>query len=422
MSDTPEKAKKLLLIAFHFPPQSGSSGLLRSLKFTRNLLNHGWRATVLTANPRAYERTENAQMEQIPAEVEVIRAFALDTRRHLSIRGRYARFLALPDRWISWCLGAVPVGWRAIRSKQIDVIFSTHPIPTAILIGWILNRLTGKPWVCDFRDLLTEDDFPTDPLTRRVCRWIERKAVKDASRIVFTAPSAIEEYLKRYPQLTRERCVLISNGYEEEDFRDLPATGARKPVTGAIRLIHSGLIYPQERDPRPFLQALSRLKREGKIAASSLQIDLRAPGSEDFYLPLIASLELGDIVKLLRPIPYRESLRETAAADALLLLQSAWCSRQIPAKAYEYLRVRKPILALTNLDGDTGHLLEETGGATIVPLENEAAIYAALPEFLAKVRSATHSLPKEGQAQRFSRTQQAADLAHHLDQLVTKTM
>jgi len=413
------KPKRLLLVAYHFPPQSGSSGLLRSLKFCRNLLSHGWRTTVLTAHERAYERVETSQLREIPPEIQVIRAFAFDTRRHFSVRGRYPGLLALPDRWVSWCLGAVPAGLRAIHREKIDVIFTTYPIATAVLIGWILHRLTGKPWIVDFRDLMTEDDYPTDPLTRRVYRWLERKAVRAASRIIFTAPSAIDVYLRRYPQLAPEKCVLIPNGYEEEDFRDLSQdVPGGKSLNGPIRLLHSGLIYPQERDPQPFLRALARLKREGAIHAPTLQVDLRAPGSEEFYTKLISALDLADFVRLLPPLPYRESLRETAAADALLLLQSAWCSRQIPAKAYEYLRVRKPILALTNNDGDTGRLLEDTGGATIVPLEDEEAIYEALPLFLQRLREHSHSLPNEQQVLRFSRTQQAAHLAKQLDQLV----
>lgn len=421
MRDTGQtRAKKLLLVAFHFPPQTGSSGLLRSLKFCRNLLAHGWRAIVLTADPGVYERLETDQLSQIPPEIEVIRAFALDTRRHFSVRGRYPGFLALPDRWVSWCLGAVPAGLRAVRREKIDVILTTHPIATAVLIGWILHRITGTPWVVDFRDLMTEDDYPTDAPTRRVYRWIERRAVRDASRIIFTAPSAIEVYLARYPDLSREKCVLIPNGYEEDDFRDLPSGVQQKVRAGSpLRLLHSGLVYPQERNPQPLLRAVSRLKREGAINAQSLQIDFRAPGNEEFYTKLVSDLDVTDVVNLLPPLPYRESLRETAAADALLLLQSAWCSRQIPAKAYEYLRLHKPILALTNHDGDTGRLLEETGGATIVPLEDEAAIYSALPAFLESARAGSHPLPKEDQAQRFSRTRQAADLARYLDELAT---
>lgn len=418
--------KKLLLVAFHFPPQAGSSGLLRSLKFSRNLLAHDWRTTVLTAKMRAYEKLDPSQLSQIPVEVKVVRAFALDTKRHLSIGGRYLDSLALPDRWVTWALGAIPAGLRIIRREKVGVIFSTFPIATAILIGWTLHRLTGKPWVADFRDLMTEDDYPVDPRIRRIYRSIERKAVLHAARIIFTAPSAVEEYLRRYPQLRREKCVVIANGYEEEDFQgitlinDAVSSTLAPNASAPLRLVHNGLIYPQERDPRPFFRALSRLKREGQLGPQ-LQIDLRASGSDDLYAKMLANLDLGDIVKLLPAIPYRESLKESAAADGLLLLQSAWCSRQIPAKAYEYLRLHRPILALTNQDGDTGRLLEETGGATIVALEDEEAIYLALPEFLRSLRAGKHPLPDPAIVNKFSRQEQAAQLARVLDEVFAES-
>ena len=412
---------KLLLVAFHFPPQVGSSGLLRSLKFSRNLLAHNWRATLLTAKTRAYEKLDPSQLSQIPPEVKVVRAFALDTKRHLSMGGRYLDTLALPDRWVTWALGAIPAGLRIIRRQKIDVIFSTFPIATAILIGWNLHRLTGRPWVADLRDLMTEDDYPVDPRTRRVYRSLEQKAVRHAARIIFTAPSAVEEYLRRYPELNREKCVVIANGYEEEDFQGITTeNSASREHSAPLRLVHNGLIYPQERDPRPFFRALSRLKKEGRLGPA-VQIDLRASGSDDLYSKMLTELDLTDVVKLLPAVPYRESLKESAAADGLLLLQSAWCSRQIPAKAYEYLRLRRPILALTNTDGDTGRLLEETGGATIAALEDEEAIYRALPEFLSNLRAGSHPLADSQISTRFSRREQAAELARVLDQVVAES-
>ena len=96
------------------------------------------------------------------------RVFALDTQRHLSFRGRYPRALALPDRWVSWCLGAILSGYRTIRREKCDVILTTFPIASAVLIGWILHRLTGTPWVADFRDSMTEPDYPRDRSTWRV--------------------------------------------------------------------------------------------------------------------------------------------------------------------------------------------------------------------------------------------------------------
>ena len=65
------------MIAFHFPPIKGSSGIQRTLKFSAYLLNHGWKAHVLTVNPRAYEQVDDGQIKEIPEEVIVKRAFVL---------------------------------------------------------------------------------------------------------------------------------------------------------------------------------------------------------------------------------------------------------------------------------------------------------------------------------------------------------
>src|SRR5262249_938584 len=161
-------------IAYHFPPQSGSSGLLRSLKFTRYLLDFGWLSFVLSAKETAYERVDSQQLSEIPASVSVCRAYALDTKKHLSVGASYPRWFGLPDRWVSWCFFGVPLGLASLYRHRIQVIFTTFPVATAVLIGLILQRLSGKPWVVDFRDSMTEDDYPPDPLTRRVCRWIEK--------------------------------------------------------------------------------------------------------------------------------------------------------------------------------------------------------------------------------------------------------
>jgi len=411
--------KQILYVAYHFPPQSGSSGLLRSLKFCRYLPETGWLPTVLSVSPLAYERTEQSLLRDIPPEVSVLRTFALDTRRHLSIKNRYALWMALPDRWISWCSSAIPIGLFTIFRKRIDLIFTTFPIATAVLIGLILHRMTGKPWVVDFRDSMTEDDYPRDERTRRIYRRIERQAIRDGSLFLFTAISTIDMYLKRYPELPPEKCILLPNGYDEEDFRSLRAA-PMNPLSKErpLRLLHTGLIYPEERDPRPFFQALSRLRTEGKINAASLQVDLRASGEEQYFAKELQTLGIGDIVHLLPVVPYQEALQEAAAADALLLLQGITCNHQIPAKSYEYLRLQRPILALTTHEGDTAALLRDAGGATIVSMYDADAICESLLVFLESVRRGDHSLPDPNKTSRFARRNQALELGRRLNEIM----
>jgi hypothetical protein len=97
-----------------------------------------------------------------------------------------------------------------------------------------------------------------------------------------------------------------------------------------------------------------------------------------------------------------------------LLLQAGCCDHQVPAKAYEYLRLNKPVLALTTMTGDTAALLQEVGGATIVDLADEYAIYDAFPTFLGRIRGGTHPLPCSAQVSSYSRRAQSERLAEIL--------
>lgn len=381
--------KNILMIAYHFPPVRVSSGIQRTLKFAGYLLDHGWKAQVLTVNPRAYERVSDDQMHEVPQEVEVTRAFALDTSKHLSLKGRYLGWMALPDRWVSWCLGGIWSGLRLVYLHRPKVIWSTYPIATAHLLGLILHRITGIPWVADFRDSMTEDEYPVNLRQRRVYRWIESQTVKRCSRAVFTTPGAIRMYAERYPEIPASRWALIPNGYDEENFVRAEVTLGDKPVLAneAIVLLHSGILYPSERDPTQFFAALVYLKQLGKIAAGKVKFVLRATGHDDLYGRLIAANQLEDVVFLEPGIGYEAALAEMLTVDGLLVFQAANCNHQIPAKIYEYLRAKRPILALTDPNGDTAQALSDAGLNGIVPLDDQQAIAEKLMEFIEDIRN-----------------------------------
>src|SRR5258708_34892269 len=161
MSPTQRTRKgTLLIVAFHFPPYAASSGPLRPLKFAHYLSEFAWSTTVLTINPFAYERPDYHQWRMTEDGPAVIRAFGLDARQHLSIRGRYPKLAALPDRWGSWCLAAIPAGLRAIQERPIDLTLYTFLVASARVIGLVIPKLTAKPLVWGFPD-------PMDPNASR---------------------------------------------------------------------------------------------------------------------------------------------------------------------------------------------------------------------------------------------------------------
>ena len=417
-----KKIRRVLMIAFHFPPQRGSSGVQRTLAFVRYLGDGGWLPSVLTAASRAHESQAGDQLGDIPPAVTVRRAFALDSARHLAIRGRYLGLSALPDRWISWWLGAVPAGWRMIRRERPDVIWSTYPIATAHLIALALQRISSLPWVADMRDPMLDDEYPRGALARRAAAWIEARTVARCSRLVCTTPGAIRAYRARYPQVPAARFVLIENGYDENNFASAERLAADSAPSWAhpdeVLMVHSGIIYPSERDPRPLFEALAALLEEGLVCGARLRLVLRAPVHDDYLRALIAEHGLEGVVEVAPHLPYREALAEMLRADALLLLQAANCNHQIPAKLYEYLRARRPLLALADNAGDTAEALRSAGIDTIAALDNKQAIMAAIESFMRALADGTAPVPSLEASRAHARSARAAQLATLLSEVV----
>ncbi len=410
--------KRVLMIAFHYPPLRGSSGIQRTLKFSKYIPEFGWEPIVLTAHQRAYSSLGNDQVSEISNQV-TYRSFALDTSRHLSIMGRYPRFLSLPDRWVSWWLGAVPLGLYLIKKYRPDIIWSTYPIATAHLIGLSLCRLTGVPWVADLRDPMIDEGYPRDPLTRRIHQWIERKTMVHCARAVLTTPGAIKDYVARFPQIPASRFYLIENGYDEESFVTAEANVAKRGSENKqIVLVHSGIIYPSERDPIPFFEALAALYQQGLVSPTNLKVILRATGNDSYLLQIIDQYGIGEIVLLAPSISYQDALSEMLTADGLLILQASNCNNQIPVKLYEYLRARRPILALTDRVGDTAAALTNMGIDTIVPLDSKDGIMHKLLHFLALIKENNAPIASMEKVLKNSRRLKSNELANLFDRVL----
>jgi len=221
-------------------------------------------------------------------------------------------------------------------------------------------------------------------------------------------------YAQRYPKRSGKTWNLIENGYEESIFDTLPlasSVSSHRP----LQLVHSGVVYPNERDPRALFDALANLQQAGQLTADTLQIVFRASGSEDYFSQLLQERGIADMVQLKPHLPYREALAEMLTVDGLLILQASNCNHQIPAKLYEYLRARRPILALTDPAGDTAGVLRRAGIETIAPLDSAPAIATALQAFVKHLQVGTAPVANEAEITRSSRGHRTALLAELLE-------
>ena len=405
------------MIAFHFPPAAMGSGHLRTLGFARHLPDFGWDPIVLSARSLAYPRTAPIAADVIPEGCVVHRALAFDAGRHFAIAGKYPGFLVQPDRWASWWPAAVAQGLRLIRRQQVHAIWSTYPIMTAHCIAHTLSRLTGLPWIADFRDPVSSSVSAANQFSAASQQRWEGRVLRNAMRTVFTTPGALHDYAERYPEADRDgRLSVIGNGYEESAFIDLPSATPRRDGR-PLMLLHSGLLYPEGRNPVPFFNALARLKAGGLAGPERFKVVLRASGWESLYQQDIDRLDIADIVTLAPLVGNREALVEQATADGLLLFQGSKFDRQIPAKVYEYLRIGRPIFALVAPEGDTASALREIGGALVAPPEDIAGIARDLAEFVHALREGRAPCASPEVVAKHSRRAGAASLAGLLDQV-----
>lgn len=400
------------MVAYHFPPSSEVSGALRTLSMARYLGESGIRTIVLAPHQRAYPATNMSMLDMIPDCCEVERTFAVDIRQHLGVLGHYPIWLAQPDRWNSWWIGAVARGLKIIKRSRPKVIWSTYPIATSHLIAAYLHKMTGVPWIADFRDPITTPVGQEGGITARSRAWVERLTIEQANACVFVTDGACELYTNRYAQTNHGPFSVIPNGYDDESFDDSLQDNVeiQEVAPPCLTLLHSGALYPQGRNPESFLSALADLINGNRLSREDIRVVFRASGSETYFSTMLARYGLEEVVMLSPPIDRSIALSEQGMADGLLLFQGGEFNAQIPAKVYEYFRIGKPIFGIVDKEGDTAKLLQSEEVCTIASIEDSDEIGRKLLEFLAKIRSRTVKSISNERLARYSRRHSAEKL------------
>ena len=347
--------------------------MLRTLKYSRYLLEHGWRTTVIAPNESAYDVIDKKLADQIPGAVRVIRTHFLNTKRNLSIRGIYPAILAVPDTWIGWMPWAVKAGRALLQRDPYDLIYSTSPHATAHIIALRLSASSQKPWVTDFRDPWNEDPpepgAPNGVVYRWANRTLERKVIHKCSRVVASTTQLRDLLRERYASEPSDKFDAILNGYDEEDFASLPAASNER--ADKLLMLHAGGINADFRDPIPLFEALRKVADTGAIDLRKLCVRFIGPGAYGDSVGLrrcVKTLGLDEVVDFLQRVSYNEALQELNRAGVLLLVHSSPdTANLVPAKLYEYLRAYKSVLALV-CPGATADIVEAThGGWAVAP-------------------------------------------------------
>jgi glycosyltransferase involved in cell wall biosynthesis len=425
--DRREEAVKRVLCLFYYFPPSGGAGSLRCLATARHLLDHGWRASVVTPRDAHYHTPGEDLLDAIPAGIEVHRTACLDLRRPLGMLrrlgaspgalARMERTLLVPDPQVGW----MPFAWEASRrllaGRRFDAILSWGAPWTAHLLGARLARSHGIPFVAAFADEWSRNtslqDLPA-PLRNLHLRW-EGRVLAQASAATATTERMRQALKDAHPLLDPD-IDLVDNGYEEDDFRG--RTGRR---ADRFTLVSAGSHYGRT-SAEVLLDVLEALL--ARKPAWRPDVSLRVLGLHPPSLARgVSRRGLSDVVSLEGPRPHAEAVQAMldAHALALTLTGEANVPSVHPVRLFEYLRTGLPVLAFCP-DGETSDLLAGfPDSVRLAPCDTNRA---------ARTLEAWVSRWKEGQwpppcpprsgLSAFSRAAQVARLASLLDRVTVK--
>lgn len=356
---------KVLIVSFAFPP-SNVIGAVRVGKLARYLDHQGHDVRVLTTDivedrslplEIARERvsyTEYRERQHWPEQVaQLLRGRAAapagdrreDTHQQYgaparslrqTLRRHYLALIHIPDIRADWVRSAVPAGRQLIEGWKPEIIFASAPPNTGLIVASRLARAYNIPWVADFRDLWVDNPYYNEPGWRKLVEtMLERQILRGAAGLVTVSPIWAEQLRRRHGQAA----AVVYNGYAEEDF---PPIAPRTEPDPILTIRYMGSIYRGFRDPSALFSAIALLPDQ-----------LRARVSVEFFsdagdavLAAAAAHRVESVVAIKPRVPYRRALELQMEADVLLLLQSSDQRDEgnLPAKLFEYLYARRPIL------------------------------------------------------------------------------
>ncbi len=416
----------------------------RVLKFVKYIRDYGWQPVVLTAREKDYTLVDPSLVREIPADVKVYRTPAPDLYRgygriaggtgapvdlsaiqakegSTGILSRMALWVRsaffIPDARMGWFPSAVLAGRKIVMREKIQAIFATSPPFTSALVAGVLGRITGLPWISDYRDPWTQAYFyfKRPGLSRYIEERLEGSLLKGADCIVSVNSRILEGLDHKYGHSSGDRAEVIPNGYDPADFKGLsPVRDDRFTIT------YTGTLHAQM-SPAPLLEAIESLSNESERFRRDIRIRFIGRMGSDIQ-GLIADSSVKECIEHIPHMSHELSLRNMLGAELLLLLIPQYPGNELhmSGKIFEYLRAGNPVLCLSTR-GDAADLVRDTRSGFTVDYGDVQGIREVIRDCYEKWRSGRschREKPVKERIEQYDRHLAARKLASLLNRIV----
>jgi glycosyltransferase involved in cell wall biosynthesis len=367
---------RVLLISYAYPPIS-APGAIRVSKWRNYLPEFGWEPTVLTveggySRMKSGENLEDDAVIRVPdapwkSKVSVSPAVATSKKKPSlkSALRKQATYLMFPDRDRTWIKPAYSKLLELLQTTHFDAMISSSPTMTNHVIASQIQKKFNIPWLADFRDPWVYGAHYEAPFWRRgMDRNLEASILANAQAITCVSNFIQQMFQEHYPR-DAKKIHVIFNGYDEKDLETLTPT----EDPNQFSLIYAGSFYGGRRNPQGLFQAISELAKEGKITPEKFVLKL-VGDPEGTIVEMVNNAGISNFVAFEGMKNYAECLQMQASSTALLAITASdpLSKGELTTKLFEYLGLKKPILALTPKDFELGRMVEDyRSGAAIDP-------------------------------------------------------
>ncbi len=437
--------RRLLLVAYCFPPVGGA-GVQRPVKWVKYLHRHGWDVTVLTPSNPSVPAIDHSLEREIPADTAFIRAptwepsyhakqtiaqaaqpnwWSLPQRCVRSFVKSVAKRVLQPDPQILWYHNAVAAATTRMREVPHDAILATAPPYTNLLVGTKLKQRFQLPLLVDYRDewdLSNQylENAQRDGWSVFVQERMQRHVLRHADAVVATTQASTAHLATRLRTLqSTATASCIYNGFDADDFSppvDNTATIPSKPA-GLFRLVYTGTLWNLT-SVAPVVTAIEQLHEHLPGLVRKLEfvcVGRKTPEQQAVLNRLAAT---GCRLMNVDYCDHSSAMAWLHSADALCLLLSdvPGAERVVPAKLFEYLAVRKDVLAVLPR-GEAADLVTRCHPAGAVAPSDTLGIMQWLVQ---RLSVGAGSGPADARAiENFSRERQTERLMELLNQLTS---
>ncbi len=415
--------KKVLIITYYWPP-SGGGGVMRWLKMTKYLPELGWKPVIYTPSNPDSSVSDESLLAEIHPETEEIKtpiwepysiyrkltgikktekfkagyiseasSGSWKSKLSVFIRGNFL----IPDPRKFWIKTSVKFLSKYLSENHIDLIVSTGPPHSMHLIALGLKKKFGVQWIADFRDPWTNIDFYEK---LRLTKWadkkhkkLEQKVLQRADHVVTVSPS----WQKDFEEISGRTVEIIYNGYDPDDFK-FESTKTDDLFT----FTHLGA-FNKDRNPAGLWKALSELATENEGLKKALQIQLIGQTDESVVKD-IQKNGLSENLKLVPYLPHNEGISLLSKSQVLLLPINDAKNAQgiLPGKIYEYLAVKRPILAIGPTTADFAKIIAKTNSGVAHNFTDISGMKNSLKNFFGQYQKNNLQI-ESGSLEEFSR-------------------